>query len=1800
MRQYVRIITVGQYNVSANYDSSFITLINAPSTLTHNNITNTGADISWNSVSGAVNYKLEISTQPNFSILEQDITTATTSRTITGLNGGTSFYYRVKTIGQDISSSYIFSISNNKFETVILPPATTTETEESDGIRVEWSSSLGALTYAIETSTDNISFGNRQTTTNTYYKYVTSNIGYATKFYYRIAAISVASTYSAWSTTDYFITQMQSPTVYVYNSDITNVSAILTLTSTSINRLSAIEYQISRVSNFSSQIDASGTFTADTSGSLLVNGLTSLITYYIRYRSIGNNFYGETIPKSAWSTNGTSSFMTKTDTPAGLNTIRLGQYNIRLGWTQSYPGAIEYRIQYSTQNDFTGSIFVPTPVSIDVSGDVSSYDLTNFNIQSVTPSVGRAYYFRVGSLFADGYSYSGSSTFYIQLDTPTITSVSSTKNSITVNFETLSGVNTYFYQLASSDTFSGGSIITSGSVASNITTVTMTGLTQNTTYYYRMRGNDATGNGNSEFTTTETITTYYASPSSITVSNITKNSVDISWNTVSGISRYYIQVSTDTSFNNLIVDTSSNLSSYTVSGLIQNTAYYYRISSVDPITNAIVEWNDNNLTATTTLYDTPSSITISNITKNSVDLSWNSIIGISRYYIQIATNSSFTSPIIDTSSNLTTYTASGLNYNTEYYYRVSSVHPLNNSIVEWFNDSLNTFTTLYTSPSSITIKNITKNSADISWNQIIGISTYYIEISTDSSFNTMIIDTTVNGLTYNIINLIPNTYYYYRVSSQHPLTLETVEWFDNNLSTIRTLYSSPTTITASGITDVSANISWTAQKDVSSYKIQISLTSNFAVNTEYTTNETSYVLSGLSRHTLYNVRVSSINPDDNSIVGWTTRTIRTIFEAPTLTSYILNRSIDLSWNLTIDNTSYQLQISTNNFTTILTSATVATNNYTFNNLEGEQTYQIRIRGFIGSLAGLWREYSYTTLADYPTNIDSSGSTDNGFSVSWEDAVVPNLAPPSSYVLEYSVINDFEVNTEAVQTITLTDRNVDLSGLMASTTYYFRVGADYTAYLSFSQVLSISTTFNLLPPTTYKKNQEIRTKYPPGYLITWGNSAAGGNISSEISGNIVRVFSSATAFIGLKADNSIIGWGNAETGGDPFGTSSGNINRINEIEVYDIKNIYSTASAFALLRNDGTVVCWGDRRYGGSKRIYNVSTDTYTDVSNSLINIREIYATESAFVGLRYDRTIITWGSSNGGGSLSNMISRRDSIIGIYSNVGAFTALYNDGQIASWGNASYGGGVFGLISNNRNFIAISNTDYAFAGIRSDGSVATWGNYTQGGSMGDRANDLSRNVVKIFGNKVAFAAIRRNGSVITWGNSFGGGDSSDVSNNLTSNILEIYHTDYAFCGLKLDGTLVVWGNSDYGGNLTQNITNVVNIYATSGAFLALKSDKTAVVWGDSEYGGDATGKTLTNIKAVFGNSYAFTVVKEDGTIETLGNSLSGGDSSNVSGNLVNIEKLYYNNEAFAALKIVDFNINNFVENIDKYNYLKNLSKTKRSEIIEEIYFDWNTLKEANPEIQETLSDFKMLVPTETGNVSANINTNFVIPTIESESVTINNEITLVNYDGIIYKLDNTELIQVTTVIIGGSTFTVYAGSIVFFNFETSIIPCLTPETDILTPYGYVNIQKMKIGDKIMTDKNKIVRIKNIYRFTVEGNDKTYPYIIPAGSIAENYPPKEVRLSGDHLIKFRNRWWIKPRTGCYVLRFEQDKSKKEVIYYHIELPNYFTDHLVINGGCIVESYAGRENNVRLKVNKNTGLYKIKKYNKNIYNDE
>ena len=157
----------------------------------------------------------------------------------------------------------------------------------------------------------------------------------------------------------------------------------------------------------------------------------------------------------------------------------------------------------------------------------------------------------------------------------------------------------------------------------------------------------------------------------------------------------------------------------------------------------------------------------------------------------------------------------------------------------------------------------------------------------------------------------------------------------------------------------------------------------------------------------------------------------------------------------------------------------------------------------------------------------------------------------------------------------------------------------------------------------------------------------------------------------------------------------------------------------------------------------------------------------------------------------------------------------------------------------------------------------------------------------------------------------------------------------------------------------------------------------------------------------------------------------------------------------------------------------------------------------------------------------------------------------------------------------------------------IPCLTKGTLVKTPTGFKKVEKLSIGDNVTTHDGRVVPITGLIRNNTETTSTNTPYIIPKDYFAKNMPKADFTISPNHAVSADtdgNEWFIPAHHGADL---ERVPVGERVSYFHVELPNWLIDNLVINKTMVVESHAATyhknlELNNPLYEEQKNGLYR------------
>ena len=311
------------------------------------------------------------------------------------------------------------------------------------------------------------------------------------------------------------------------------------------------------------------------------------------------------------------------------------------------------------------------------------------------------------------------------------------------------------------------------------TSYSVSGLNGGTTYYWRVRAGN--GTGVSPWSSVRSFTTHAAlnppaTPELIAPSAGASNlvqPVELSWNSTAAAIAYYPQVATDAEFGTIVVNPGAITgTSYSLSGLAEGTTYYWRVRSGND--GGVSAWSAVRLFATRT--NTPNAPATPGLVSpvdgasglpRQVELKWRKTSATLVYYPQIGQHPGFDSLAVNPGGIAeTTYAVTDLTPGTTYYWRVRSSNEGGESA--W--SPSRSFATQLAAPGVPNTSLPTSESSGVTtnpllaWNSVTDASSYSVQVSTASTFNTLVVDQQgITELSFLVEGLNTGTTYYWRV-----------------------------------------------------------------------------------------------------------------------------------------------------------------------------------------------------------------------------------------------------------------------------------------------------------------------------------------------------------------------------------------------------------------------------------------------------------------------------------------------------------------------------------------------------------------------------------------------------------------------------------------------------------------------------------------------------------------------------------------------------------------------------------------------------------------------------------------------------------------------------------------------------------------------------------------------------------------------------------------------------------------------------------------------------------------------------
>ena len=534
-------------------------------------------------------------------------------------------------------------------------------------------------------------------------------------------------------------------------------------------------------------------------------------------------------------------------TPTGLNATAASTSAINLSWTDTAGDETGFTVFRSTDDTNWTQI-----------GTTTSTTYQDTGLGSAT-----LYYYRIcatNSSGSSGFTTPASATTQTAppaAPTSLIATATST-TAISLNWTDNSNNETGFFVERSTDDSTWTQI---ASVNANVTTYSDSGLSSSTTYYYRVRANNA--GGNSAYTNVSNATTQTptpGTPATFTATAVSTTEIDLAWTDNSNQTGFFIERSTDNINFTQIASTTST--SYQNTGLSSSTTYYYRVRAFNGGGDSPYS-STASATTQTPLPTAPSLLQATAASTTSIALTWSdNSSNEAGFFIERSPDNSTWTQITSVAANTTTYTDSGLNSSTLYYYRVRAFNTGGDTAYTNVS-SATTLTPVPATPSNLAANVVSTTEIDLSWTDNSNQTGFFIERSPDNSTWTQI--ATTSATTYQNTGLSSGTLYYYRVRANNSAGnsgyATTV-----SATTLMLTPSAPTSLVATANNTAEIDLSWT-NTTTSGTGIHIERSPDNNTWTQITSvspTTTSYIDTGLNIGATYFYRIRSYSTGGNS------------------------------------------------------------------------------------------------------------------------------------------------------------------------------------------------------------------------------------------------------------------------------------------------------------------------------------------------------------------------------------------------------------------------------------------------------------------------------------------------------------------------------------------------------------------------------------------------------------------------------------------------------------------------------------------------------------------------------------------------------------------------------------------------------------------------------------------------------------------------------------------------------------------------------------------------------------------------
>ncbi len=634
--------------------------------VTPGSITTSALTLTWIAPAGPIiRYQLDRATDAGFTqnLVSLTPTAGATSQAVSGLSGGTQYFFRLLAVNAGGNSSY----ATLDATTLVAPPATPTgfqvvaQSLKQTSLTLGWNNPTGTVTgYDLQQATD-AGFTQNVVTLNPgagATSQLVENLSGGTTYYFRLRSQN-AGVFSGYANVQ--ATTLPSAPGVPGNFAASNVAQTsLTVSWASPGGpVTRYELQYSTDQNFGSGVTTSN----PTSTSQSVSGLSSGTTYYFRLRAENAGGF------SGYASTQATTQQAPPAAPTQFSASATSSSQINLTW--SNPGtqsALE--LQYATNSSFSTNL-----QNIAVGGSATSASVTGLTTTTT-------YYFRLRAQNGGGFSNYANAQATTLLDAPgapsglTATALSTTQIRLQWT-DNASNEQGYYVEVS----VNGGNFNQITTLSANTTTYTATGLTEATNYTYRIRSYNSAGTSAASNTASATTPLGLpAAPTTLVARATGQTTIALTWlDVATNESGYEVERSLDGTTFTPLAQVGANANSYTASGLTAATSYWFRVRA----TNATGPSAYSNVATIKSLPNpplAPSDLLAIPATQTSVQLNWkDNSANETGFEVERSSDSLNFTAVATVPAGSIQAQVTGLTANTRYYFRVRAVNEGGNS-----------------------------------------------------------------------------------------------------------------------------------------------------------------------------------------------------------------------------------------------------------------------------------------------------------------------------------------------------------------------------------------------------------------------------------------------------------------------------------------------------------------------------------------------------------------------------------------------------------------------------------------------------------------------------------------------------------------------------------------------------------------------------------------------------------------------------------------------------------------------------------------------------------------------------------------------------------------------------------------------------------------------------------------------------------------------------------------------------------------------------------------------------------------